>query len=48
MVGSVSSLLPIAPADNNKPKRLTKLERLQFTLSDDLKDILIGLSLGEL
>jgi len=38
----LSSLLPI------KPKRLTAAERSQFTLTDDLKDILVGLILGDL
>jgi hypothetical protein len=37
-----SSLVPI------KPKRLTAAERSQFTLTDDLKDILVGLILGDL
>ena len=43
-----SSLLPIAPARDIKPKRLTNLEKSQFTLSDELTDILIGLCLGDL
>nr|QVG61545.1 hypothetical protein [Rhizoctonia sp.] len=43
-----SSLLPIASAGDIKPKRLTNLEKSQFTLADELKDILIGLSLGDL
>ena len=38
----VSSLVPI------KSKRLTDLERSQFTLSDELKQILVGLLLGDL
>ena len=38
----VSSLVPI------KPKWLTDLEKSQFTLSDELKDITIGLLLGDL
>ena len=36
------SLVPV------KPKRLTAAERSQFTLTDDLKDILVGLILGDL
>nr|QWC53733.1 LAGLIDADG homing endonuclease [Rhizoctonia solani] len=32
----------------NSTRRLTKLERLQFSLSDDLKNILVGLYLGDL
>ena len=31
-----------------KPKRLKKLEKLEFTLSNELKEILIGLILGDL
>ena len=38
----LSSLTPI------KPKWLSKEERAQFTLSRELKDILIGLCLGDL
>ena len=37
-----SSLVPI------KPKRLTKTEKESFSLSQELKDILIGLQLGDL
>ncbi len=32
----------------NSTRRLTKLERLQFSLSDNLKNILVGLYLGDL
>ena len=42
-----SSILPIKPADG-KPHRLTKLEQSQFTISEDLKSILVGLALGDL
>lgn len=42
-----SSILPIKPADD-KPHRLTKLEQSQFTISEDLKSILVGLALGDL
>ena len=38
----IFSLVPI------KPKRLTNLEKSQFTLSDELKQILVGLMLGDL
>jgi hypothetical protein len=38
----LSSLLPI------KPKRLTNLEKQQFTISEELKQILVGLLLGDL
>nr|QWC53744.1 LAGLIDADG homing endonuclease [Rhizoctonia solani] len=41
-----SSLVPTLPAD--KPKRLTNLEKSQFILSDELKEILVGLILGDL
>jgi hypothetical protein len=37
-----SSLVPV------KPKRLTNLEKSQFTLTDELKEILVGLILGDL
>jgi len=38
----LSSLPPV------KPKRLTAVERSQFTLSGDLQDILVGLIIGDL
>ena len=38
----ILSLVPV------KPKRLTNLEKSQFTLSDELKQILVGLILGDL
>jgi len=38
----LSSLLPV------KPKQLSNLERQQFTLSEELKQILVGLILGDL
>jgi hypothetical protein len=38
----IFSLVPV------KPKRLTNLEKSQFTLSDELKQILVGLILGDL
>src|SRR5439155_5862746 len=41
------SLAPIKAADD-KPRRLTTEERAQFTLSSELKDISIGLLLGDL
>ena len=44
----VSSLLPIKPADVIPTRRLTSLERQQFTLPSDLKAILVGLLLGDL
>ena len=41
------SLVPVKPGVG-KPKWLSKEERAQFTLSRELKDILIGLCLGDL
>ena len=41
------SLVPIKPADE-KPHRLSKLEQSQFSLTEDLKAILVGLALGDL
>jgi hypothetical protein len=42
-----SALVPIKPADY-KPNRLTKAEQSQFALSEDLKNILVGLILGDI
>jgi hypothetical protein len=45
----VSSLLPFKPAEENPSRhKLTKAEQSQFTLSYDLKQILVGLTLGDL
>lgn len=41
------SLVPIKPGDD-KPRWLSKEEKAKFTLSSELKDILIGLCLGDL
>ncbi len=43
-----SSLVPIKPAIDKPSGRLTKAERESFTLSRELKDILVGLLLGDL
>jgi len=43
-----SSLLPIAPEDTIKPKRLTQLENQQFEVPEESKEILVGLLLGDL
>jgi hypothetical protein len=43
----ISSLIPVKPGDD-KPRWLTKKEKGQFTLPSELKNILIGLSLGDL
>jgi hypothetical protein len=43
----MGAILPVKP-NNIKPSRLTSLEKQQFSLSKDLKDITIGLLLGDL
>ena len=43
----ILSLVSVKPGDD-KPKRLTKLEQSKFTLSNNLKDVLVGLLLGDL
>ena len=43
-----SSLIPIKPTIDKLSGRLTKAERESFSLSKELKDILIGLLLGDL
>jgi hypothetical protein len=42
----LSAVIPIKPAED-KPRRLTKEAKSQFTLPSELKDILIGLLLGD-
>jgi hypothetical protein len=44
----ISSLVPIRPKLEVKRHNLTKAEQSQFTLSADLKNILVGLILGDL
>jgi hypothetical protein len=44
----ISSLLPIKPGDVKPSHRLTNLEKQQFSLPDELKQILVGLLLGDL
>jgi len=44
----ISSGLFLSSLPGVKPKRLTKEERSQYILSQDLKDILVGLTLGDL
>ena len=39
------SSVPIKPGDD-KPRRLTNLEKSQFSLSEPLKEILVGSLLG--
>ena len=46
-IGTISGLF-ISALTPIKPKRLTNLEKSQFTLSDELKQILVGLILGDL
>jgi LAGLIDADG DNA endonuclease family len=43
-----SSLLPVIPDKDKPSRRLTKVERESFSLSKELKDILMGLLLGDL
>ena len=43
----ILSLVPIKPADD-KPRRLTNLEKSEFSLSEPLKEILVGSLLGDL
>lgn len=45
---SLSSLVPIKPAEDKPSRRLTKVERLQIKLPENLKEILVGLLLGDL
>jgi len=45
---ALSSLVPVKPGENKPSRRLTNLEKSQFTLSDELKQILVGLLLGDL
>jgi len=45
----MSALLPFKPAEESPSRhRLTKAEQSQFTLSDELTEILVGLKLGDL
>jgi len=44
----LSSLVPVKPDDDKPSRRLTKAERSQFTLSEELRQILVGLLLGDL
>lgn len=44
----MGALLPIKPADVKPSHRLTNLEKQQFSLSAELKEILVGLLLGDL
>jgi hypothetical protein len=44
----LSSLVPIKPSEGKPSRFLTKLERQQFTIPENLKEILIGLLLGDL
>ena len=39
---SLSSLVPIKPAKDKPSRRLTKVERLQIKLPENLKEILVG------
>jgi len=43
-----SSLLPIKPGDDKSSRKLTKEEKAALSLSKELKEILVGLLLGDL
>ena len=43
----LSSLVPVKPVDEKKSRRLTNLQKSQFTLSDELRQIIVGLLLGD-
>ena len=43
----ISSLLPIKPDDVKPSRRLTNLQKSQFTLSEELRQIIVGLLLGD-
>jgi len=43
----LSSLLPIKPGEGRYARRLKKSEKEEFVLPEDLKQILVGLMLGE-
>jgi len=47
LVCDIFAVVPLAPGED-KPKRLTKLEREGYSLPADLRDILVGLLLGDL
>jgi len=46
-VPGISSLVPFSRGED-KPKRLNKLQQSQFSLSEELKQILVGVCLGDL
>nr|QWC53673.1 LAGLIDADG homing endonuclease [Rhizoctonia solani] len=41
------SVLPVVPCGDKPSRRLTAIEKSQFTLTDELKQILVGLLLGD-
>jgi len=45
---SISSVVPVAPHDDKPSRRLTKSEREAFSVPKELKEILVGLLLGDL
>jgi hypothetical protein len=48
MVGlMLSSLLPVKPGGDLTRRRLTNLEKEQIVLTDELKQILVGIILGD-
>jgi hypothetical protein len=44
----LSSLLPVSPGESTSSKRLTNFEKQQFSLPENLKQILVGNLLGDL
>ena len=44
----ISSLVPIKPSEGKPSRCLTKLERQQLTIPENLKEIVVGLLLGDL
>ena len=44
----LTSLVPITPSEDKPKRELTKEDKSQLTLSDELKQIVVGLLLGDL
>jgi hypothetical protein len=44
----LSTLVPLKPSEDQPSRRLTQAEKDKFTLSKELKDILVGLMMGDL
>jgi len=43
---SLFSLVPFKPVEFKKPRRLTEIQKSQFILQEEMKQILVGLLLG--